>query len=87
MPRLTLKTDTGGEPKDSRAWPGWMIERLREARAAGAEAPQFRQKSPWPFWELQRLVWSDDELRGCVHIEPLERRIEWCEPADHDDEL
>ena len=77
MPRLTMKTSDGGEPKDSRAWPGWMIERLREALRAGAEVPRFQQTNPWALWELQRLVSRDDELRARVEIDIHAREVRW----------
>jgi len=78
MPKFVPKITGDGEPKDSRAWPGWMIERLREARAAGGgEMPRFQQANPWAFWELRRLVWNDDELRGRVEIDIHAREVRW----------
>jgi len=77
MPKIMPRTGGDGEPKDSRAWPGWMIERLREARAAGAEVPRFLQANPWAFWELQRLVSRDDELRDRVEIDIHAREVRW----------
>ena len=77
MPRLVLKTDTGDEPKDSRAWPAWAVQRLREARTAGAEVPRFQQTNPWALWELRRLIWSDDELHTRVEIDIHAREVRW----------
>ena len=85
MPRFMPKSGAdGAEPlnSDVYTWSDWALERIREALAAGAEPPVFRQQSPWPWFYLRSRVSRDADLWRRVRVDSLARCVRWERDVD-----
>jgi hypothetical protein len=88
MPYIGRKLSDDAEPVggDHFTWTPWAVEKIRAHLRAGGPPPAFKHPSPWAWIGLHGAVSRDEELRDRVVVDFRGRRIEWCEPADHDDE-